>query len=194
MTDFGQRPRQLLKTGQKNLIHIGDDGDLERGLAHDYTVLTTGQHAGTFDITVNAKTHALSNNIVQDNSTGLMWCRYVCDGDIGPDGDGKLLWTDAVNSEDIFELVARANSGSGLGGYIDWKVPNKREMDSLVDLESVNPSIDGIIFPSTPSAEHWASSSISSTYGWIIKFNNGYHQAGLSATAKHYCRFVRGGS
>jgi len=91
----------LLKTGQIISYHAGDDGDLELGVAADYTVLTAGQYAGTTNIVVNGKTHALSNNCVQDNNTGKMWARYVPLADIGPAADGRLFWkqwTLAANS------------------------------------------------------------------------------------------------
>ena len=89
-----QRPPPCLplKTGQETSYHDGDDGDLEMGVARDYRILTTGQYSGTTNITINGKTHALSNNCVRDNRTGLMWARYVPAADIGPAADGKLFW------------------------------------------------------------------------------------------------------
>jgi len=85
-------PSQPLKTGQTTSYHAGDDGDLEKGVARSYNILTTGQHSGTTNITINGKTHALSNNCVIDERTGLMWARYVPDADIGPGNNGELFW------------------------------------------------------------------------------------------------------
>ena len=82
----------LLKTGQTISYHAGDDGDLELGLASCYTVLTTGQYAGSTNVTINSKTHMTSNACVQDNRTGKMWHREVIPSDIGPATDGKLFW------------------------------------------------------------------------------------------------------
>lgn len=83
---------RLLATGQTTSYKTGDDGDLELGIPKDYTILTTGQYSGTTNITINGKTHALSNNCVWDNRTGLMWARYVPNADIGPAGNGLLFW------------------------------------------------------------------------------------------------------
>lgn len=88
---IGQQSR-CLKTGQTTSYHADDDGALEKGIARFYTVLDSGQYAGTSNITINGKTHALSNECVRDNRTGLMWARYVPDADIGPATDGKLFW------------------------------------------------------------------------------------------------------
>ena len=87
----------LLKTGQETSYHAGDDGDLELGLDHDYEILSTGQYAGTTNIVINGKTHALSNNCVKDhnvkiNGKKLMWARYVPNADIGPAANGQLFW------------------------------------------------------------------------------------------------------
>ena len=81
-----------LKTGQTTSYATGDDGDLELGVARSYTVYTAGQYSGTSNIVINGKTHALSNNCVIDNRTGLMWARYVPTADIGPAANGQLFW------------------------------------------------------------------------------------------------------
>lgn len=94
---------RLLQTGQTTSYETDDDGDLEKGVPHDYTILTAGDHAGTTNITINGKTHALSNNCVWDNRTGLMWARYAPNADIGPATDGRLFWEqwDLVDKTDI---------------------------------------------------------------------------------------------
>lgn len=88
---IGQQSRSL-QTGQTTSYHADDDGDLEKGIARSYTILNTGQYGGTSNIVINGKTHALSNECVRDNQTGLMWARYVPDAEIGPATDGKLFW------------------------------------------------------------------------------------------------------
>ncbi|MBA7494730.1 hypothetical protein ES702_05307 [subsurface metagenome] len=82
----------LLVTGQTTKFLTGDDGDLEKGVIKAYSVLDTGDYSGTTNITINSKTHALSNNCVKDNNTGLMWARYVPNADIGPSANGYLFW------------------------------------------------------------------------------------------------------
>lgn len=94
-------PSRPLKTGQTVSYATGDDGDLEKGVAKSYIAYTTGQYSGTSNIVINGKTHALSNNCVQDNRTGLMWARYVPTAGIGPAANGMLFWgqwTLAANS------------------------------------------------------------------------------------------------
>lgn len=86
---FGLNPCQPLKTDQTTSYETGDDGDLELGISKSYTVNVSGT---TTNITINGKTHALSDDTVIDNRTGLMWARYVPNADIGPAANGQLFW------------------------------------------------------------------------------------------------------
>ena len=261
----------LLKTGQVASYHAGDDGDLELGIAHSYTVLTTGRYSGTVNITVNGKTHATSNACVKDNNTGKMWHREVIQSDIGPAADGKLFWeqytlgpkidisftaaTKIINSvagdfsitaccigrkitilgaaqagnnqvvtvvaitannmtvnevlvneaagasvsfasvdDLIWDLKDQANANS-LAGYTDWQIPNRKELESIVNIENTMPSINTTIFPSTPSSEHWTSSTPSGyvNYTWRVNFNHGIIDHGYKEKrkSKFYMRLVR---
>ena len=183
----------LLKTGQITKYHNGDDGDLKLGIAHDYTVLSTGQYASTTNITINGKTHPLSNNCVKDNKTGKMWARYVPNANIGPDNNGKLFWIDAANGEDIWAFIQQANANS-LGGYNDWRIPNYHELLSIVNLSNCNPVIDTVAFPSTPSDYHWTSSTnpCNSAHAFYVHFYNGDVNNNVKSTSKFYVRLVRG--
>lgn len=188
----GLSPCQLLKTGQTTSYETGDDGDLEKGVSRSYTVLTTGNYSGTTNITVNAKTVALSNNCVIDECTGLMWARYIPQSDIGPDNNGKLLWKDAVNSEDIFEFCAQANAAN-LGGYNDWRLPNITELCTTLDYSTHNPAVDITIFPSNPSDYVWSSSTFANTTtkAWYVRFSLADTYGSVKITEKNYCRLVR---
>lgn len=185
-------PSQPLKTGQTTSYETGDDGDLEKGIAKEYTILTTGRYSGTTNITINSKTHALSNNCVKDNPTGLMWARYVPLDDIGPDSDGKLHWIDSANTEDIFSFVSRANANS-LGGYNDWRIPNYFELVTILNLGTFNPPTDTTAFPSTPTTNHWTSTTypFNTVEAFTLHFGRGYLNPSNKALGKSYCRLVR---
>jgi len=186
-------PSQPLKTGQTTSFETGDDGALEEGIAKEYTILTTGRYSGTTDIVINSKTHALSNNCVKDNKTGLMWARYVPLADIGPDTDGKLLWKDAANSEDIWTFLSQANANT-LAGYNDWRIPTYFALITLLDFSTYNPSIDTTVFPSTPSQYQWTSTTFTGTTAnaFCVSFNVNQIVHNDKTTIKYYARLVRG--
>lgn len=91
VTTFYWGKNGTFKTGQETTYHPDDDGALELGVPVSYTILTTGQYAGSTNVTINSLTHVTSNACVQANS-GLMWLREVIQADIGSATDGKLFW------------------------------------------------------------------------------------------------------
>ena len=157
---FGLNPSAPLVTGQDTQYSgMDDDGYFQKGIARSYTALTTGQYAGTTNITVNAKTIAMENGAVIDNQTGLMWMAYTPDSDIGPGNDGKLYWYKAADTENIFAFCTAANAAS-LAGHSDWRVPNIFELFSLVveDAGIGAPFIDTTYFQCL-SSYYWSSTT-----------------------------------
>lgn len=109
---------KLLKTGQIVQYNgMEDDGYFQKGIARDYTALTTGQYSGTTNITVNAKTIAMENACVVDNRTGLMWMKYTPDSDIGPGNNGRLFYKQWVLADKVdisFDsATSKIHSGAG---------------------------------------------------------------------------------
>jgi len=127
-----------------------------------------------------------------DNRALKMWMSRTPDSDIGPDNNGKLLWEDAVNSEDIFEFCDQANAVS-LAGHNDWRVPNMNELLQLIDWGANNPSINTTAFPSTPANHFWTSTTRSddATHAFRVSFYYGYIGSSAKATGKYYVRLVR---
>ena len=147
---------RLLATGQTTVYVAGDNGTFQTGLPKTYTVLTLGQYSGTTNIVLNGKTDTHSNNCVFDNRTRLMWLRYAS-ASVGPASDGKLPWTTNAGGEGIFTYCAAANA-AGLGGYADWRVPNKFEFLSILDNEPPNSLPNSTAFPSFAQDYYWSSS------------------------------------
>ena len=86
-----------------------------------------------------------NNGVVVDNRTGLQWQDDYSDNG----GDIKSAkWTDAITyCEDLT-----------LGGHSDWRLPNKKELLSIVDYEKHDPSID-TVFTHTNSNVYWSSTT-----------------------------------
>jgi len=184
----------LMVTGQTTQYDgKKDDGYYQKGIALSFTKNTTGQYSGTTDITVNGKTHALSNNTVTDNVNGLMWTASAPDADIGPDNDGKLYWLDDVNDEDIFDYCDAANAAN-LAGHNDWQVPNVKELISIINFSLDNPCWDSTYFNDVAIGNYWSSSTIYTTYGKFANFQTGVIETKAKITHKLYCRLVRGGN
>ena len=124
------------------------------------------------------KTNRFTINLdgtVTDTSTMLMWQQKSA---------GKMSWEEAIKyCEDL-----------RLGGYNDWRVPNRSELISLVDDTKHNPAIDTITFPDTVSSYYWSSATYALGTGlaWCVDFYFGLVDYG-SKSGSLYVRAVRGG-
>lgn len=97
----------------------------------------------------------------------------------------------------IWDFLDQANSGSGLGGYTDWRVANIVELESLLDFGQDQPLINQTVFPSTPSDWQWTNTTrkANTTQAFSPSFGNTGRVMNVSKqTNKYYCRLVRGGA
>lgn len=91
---------------------------------------------------------------VTDVETGLMWS--VCSlGQSYSNGScsgsaQSMSWRQALQQAQII------NNAGGLGGNADWRLPNIKELGSLVEYQCHNPAINLSVFPDTPSATYWS--------------------------------------
>ena len=158
---------RLLKTGQFTEYSSGDDGTYQAGIDFSYQ---TDDPAGNGEI------------IVIDNVTGLMWAS---------DGDGAGC--NFGNQTDWYSAIDWANN-LVFAGYSDWRLPNRRELESLVDAGRTNPAINPIYFPNTRADYYWSSTTLDNDYdtAWFVVFYAG-GVISDDKTYSFYVRAVRGG-
>ncbi|MDP3297140.1 MAG: DUF1566 domain-containing protein [Thermodesulfovibrionia bacterium] len=151
----------LPKTGQTTSYREGDDGDLEMGVAWPSPRFTDN-----------------GNGTVTDNLTGLMWLKDTnCIKTNYPafDSDGAVTWQNAL------DFVKGINNGtySQCGaGYSDWRLPNRKELRSLIDYSRYGPVLPaGHPFTNVQSVYyHWSSTTYAYyTYkAWMVHMWYGY--------------------
>lgn len=105
-----------------------------------------------------------------DLRTGLMW-------DQCPWGQGGANCSSGVASSFTWQgalaLPATANAAA-YKGYTDWRLPNIKELRSLVEECRSNPSINELVFPATPASIFWSGSPDGSpNLAWVVFFYNG---------------------
>ena len=106
------------------------------------------------------------NGTVTDNKTGLMW-QKCADGQYGALCDqgspATYTWQNAL------QRAKSLNSTSGFANYADWRMPNIKELYSLVEITCAEPAINLAIFPSTINGledHYWSSTPmIYTNYG-----------------------------
>jgi len=116
---------------------------------------------------------------ITDNATGLMWVANPTAAGVG----GTYTWTDAIS----------ACENLSYAGYTDWRLPNVKELHSIVDYGTYNPCIDTTYFTSTAGL-YWSSTTYAYTTSnaWYINFYSGRVFDGAK-TSSYYVRPVRGG-
>jgi Protein of unknown function (DUF1566) len=82
---------------------------------------------------------------ITDLRTGLVWekkCRY-CPG--LHDVESSFYWSGDGHSETIWDWLDDVNdeNGKGLAGHRDWRIPNVKELMTIVEYDHGEPAVDG---------------------------------------------------
>jgi hypothetical protein len=159
-------------------IGTGEDGHLQAGSALAY------QDNGDGTLT--------------DLNTGLMWEKKSDDASVH-DRDTLFTWSGA------FTQIATLNAMT-FAGHNDWRLPNARELLSIVDYGVTGPAVDpafqtscfggcnGIACSCTAFGGHWSSTTVSSLPA--SAYNVGFFDGSvtfLSKSSTGAVRAVRGG-
>jgi len=179
-------PRGLTATGQTASAKAGDDGDIQAGAPLRY--VDNG------------------NGTITDLNTGLMWEKMCSEDPPGGTCPAEHSVDMVYNWSDAFDVkVASLNTGS-FAGYDDWRVPNVKELQSLVDFDVIDPAVDaafssGCVDPCSVAAcsctaadGYWSSTLLATfpTYAWGVFFGIGTVD-GVDGTDTLRVRAVRGG-
>lgn len=133
-----------------------------------------------------------ANGMATHLKTGLTWMRCALDqrwnsaGKTCTGSPATYTWGEAL----------RAAQGYSFAGYSDWRLPNIKELATIVERRCYSPSFNETIFPEVMSSGgiYWSSSPVAGdpAGAWVVDF--GY---GLDGEAQNsgrlYARLVRGG-
>jgi hypothetical protein len=108
---------------------------------------------------------------VTDQKTGLIWRR--CSEGMSWDGSTCAGTASTFTHEAALQRAAAQASSTGIA----WRLPNVKELSSIVDRSRSNPAIDPAAFPATPPTSFWSASPKPyagiSTYAWHVNFVSG---------------------
>jgi hypothetical protein len=118
---------------------------------------------------------------VTDKRTGLTWKRCA----EGQAWSGTACTgTVSTFAHQAALIYTKAQTG--------WRLPNAKELASLVDRGCIKPAIDSAAFPNTPADWFWSSSPDVgySNFAWNVYFYNGYVGSNDRDNSRHV-RLVR---
>ena len=149
---------------------------------------------------------------ITDLNTRLMWEKKSRDGGLHDVRTGFAWIVTPLTAAfpTIWEWLSDVNEegGTGFAGYNDWRIPNLRELQTIIDYGRVEPAVDPV-FNNGPDTScsvlecshtdrsfHWSSTSFALALGdplvWILNFNFGFTSVWVTRT-QFAVRAVRGG-
>ena len=186
-----------------NCPGTGQDGDIQAGATLRYTDNGDGT--------------------IKDKNTGLVWEKQSADGSIHDQGNFLHTWDEAftvhiadlnnrcANDEDLVCTTKADCAGvggkCGFAGKRDWRVPNVKELQSIIDYEHSNPAVSAafntdcvfgvttvLTGSCTNSFPYWSSTSSADfpRGAWLVVFSGGHVGANVKSEA-FLVRAVRGG-
>ena len=137
------------KTGQTTPYATGDDGYLEKGVEWPSPRFTDN-----------------ADGTVTDNLTGLIWLK-----DAGC--FGLETWQDALSACNGLASGSCGLSDGSIAG--DWRLPNIKEIQSLVDFGSSPALPTSHLFINMVYAAHWSGTTYhnNTSLAWYVDISNG---------------------
>ena len=157
------------KTGQTTSHADYDDGYYEKGVAWPNPRFTDN-----------------SNGTVTDNLTGLIWLKYA-------NAFGLRNWATALTDCNTLNSGEHGLIDGSAEG--DWRLPNVKELQSLIDFGNYDPALpSGHPFSGVRSNGYWSSTTYAynTDYAWAASLYRGYVSY-ANKTGIFYVWPVRGG-
>jgi hypothetical protein len=176
------------RTGQTSTVPVdpapgGSDGNLRKGVVWPSTRFTNN-----------------NNGTVTDNLTGLIWLKNA-------NCFGTQLWSAALAVCNTLATEACGLTDGSMAGQ--WRLPNRFELESLLDLAYVNPALSNDVGTAQWSSEgtissftdvqwfnaYWSSTTLASDndYAWFVYISDGANGRWQKNETPRYVWPVRGG-
>jgi hypothetical protein len=195
-------------TGQMTAYTIQSNGMAGIAVADD----------GTLRVGSGLRFEDNGDGTITDLNTRLVWEKKVAGDSVANpanlhDADNAHIWSDDLGFVQLtlWDWLddVNAEGGTGFAGHDDWRIPNAKELQSIIDYEVSSPAA-GSIWDSgtcssctiitdptcscTASADYWSSTTriANPTQAWAVGFQNG-DIVQRSKTSSNRVRAVRGG-
>ena len=125
---------------------------------------------------------------------GIINASYIDNGDgtITDTGTGLMWQKNTSSSTQTWQGALSSCVSLNTGGFTNWHLPNKKELESIVDYTKNLPAINSIF--NTNNAEYWTSTTSAGvpSVAWTVNFGDGRSLHGFEyKTIGFYVRCVR---
>ncbi len=129
------------------------------------------------------------NGTITDTATGLMWQKCS----MGQQWDAETEGCDGSADRYTWESALEECETLNFAGYDDWRLPDRSELQAIVDYSIYGPSIIETYFPNTESYYYWSSTTDANRNydAWRVSFNSGL-VFNYNKSDSWYVRAVRG--
>jgi hypothetical protein len=163
-------------------IHLGG-GRIYRGMKYGSYMVWPVRCRSNGHASVSAASRYLTENgMVYDRLRGLGWAKM------------NAASSDLVNWPAALDFIRRMNAAH-VHGHADWRLPNVRELESLVDARRHTPALfEGHPFIRTTEG-CWSSTTsvFEPRYAWVLYMQDGAVGVGYKKHAEFHVWAVRGG-
>jgi len=173
-TNDAWRVNFYFSLGIVGLVDKDDDGNL-------YVRAVRSGQDRSFD-------HLVDNHdgTITDTATGLMWQKCS----MGQTYNTSTNGCDGSENKYTWQQALAACEGLELAGYNDWRLPNRNELQSILDYSRYNLALDTAYFPTNiMSSDYWSSTTYTNntSEAWPVYFFLG----GVMPYVKDYGYSVR---
>ena len=156
-------PSPVPRTGQTTSYATGDDGDLERGVAWPAPRFTDN-----------------GNGTVTDKLTGLIWLKNANCANAAASWQVALDLVAELNATGMMNSNSCADTSNAGSHQTDWRLPNAREMVTLVDYGRSTFPVLPAGSPFTNTGAHggdyyyWTSTTagFNSDWAWLVRMGD----------------------
>ncbi len=139
--------------------------------------------------TLSSERFDVAAGTVADTDTGLTWLRCS----LGQTWDGETCAGEVTSYR--WQEALQAAEEESYGAHHDWRLPNRKELASIVEFRCFQPASDPVLWPGIIAARYWSATPFPGSAplsSWFVDFGDGSY-GNSNLLDSYHVVLVRGG-